>query len=121
MHYNIVKETKPNLKNYGRYKAVAVHYNTIDTERLCREIQNNCTLKKSDVKAVLSELSELLVQHLQDGDRVRLDGIGMLKLEIESDKVDLRQHIRNFRIHLLPESDSGHQPLYEGIQLELAK
>ena len=88
MHYNIVKETKPNLKNYGRYKAVAVHYNTIDTERLCREIQNNCTLKKSDVKAVLSELSELLVQHLQDGDRVRLDGIGMLKLEIESDKVD---------------------------------
>ena len=88
MHYNIVKETKPNLKNYGRYKAVAVHYQTIDTERLCREIQNNCSLKKSDVKAVLSELSELLVQHLQDGDRVRLDGIGMLKLEIESDKVD---------------------------------
>jgi hypothetical protein len=81
----------------------------------------------SDVKAVLSELSELLVQHLQDGDRVRLDGIGMLKLEIESDKVDhpedfnVRQHIRNFRIHLLQESDSGHQPLYEGIPLELAK
>ena len=122
MHYNIVKETKPNLKNYGRYKAVAVHYQTIDTERLCREIQNNCSLKKSDVKAVLSELSELLVQHLQDGDRVRLAGIGMLKLEIESDKVDrpedfnVRQHIRNFRIHLLPESDSGRQPLYEGIQ-----
>jgi hypothetical protein len=51
----------------------------------------------------------------------------MLKLEIESDKVDhpedfnVRQHIRNFRIHLLPESDNGHQPLYEGIQLELAK
>ena len=29
MHYKIVKENKPNLKNYGRFKAVAVHYNTI--------------------------------------------------------------------------------------------
>ena len=88
MHYKIIKETKPNLKNYGRYKAVAVHYQTVDTARLCREIQDNCSLKKSDVEAVLAELSELLVRHLQDGHRVRLDGIGLLKLEIESDKVD---------------------------------
>jgi predicted histone-like DNA-binding protein len=126
MHYKIVKETKPNLKNYGRYKAVAVHYQTVDTARLCREIQDNCTLKKSDVKAVLAELSELLVRHLQDGHRVRLDGIGLLKLEIESDKVErpedfnVRRHIRNFRLHLLPESIDGHQPLYEGIRLEPA-
>ena len=126
MHYKIVKENKPTLKNCGRYKAVAVHYNTIDTERLCREIQDNCLLKKSDVIAVLAELSELLVRHLQDGDRVRLDGIGMLKLEIESDKVDkaedfnVREHIRNFRIHLLPESIDGSQALYEGVKLEPA-
>ena len=126
MHYKIVKETKPTLKNYGRYKAVAVHYNTIDTKRLSQEIQDNCSLKKSDVVAVLTELSELLVRHLQDGDRVRLEGIGLLKMEIESDKVDkaedfnVRQHIRNFRIHLLPESVDGSQALYEGIKLEPA-
>lgn len=126
MHYKIVKENKPNLKNYGRYKAVAVHYNTVDTERLCQEIQDNCSLKKSDVIAVLTELSELLVRHLQDGDRVRLEGIGLLKIEIESDKVDktedfnVRKHIRNFRIHLLPESIDGSQALYEGIKLEPA-
>jgi len=126
MHYKIVKETKPNLKNYGRYKAVAVHYNTIDTKRLCREIQDNCSLKRSDVRAVLCELSELLVRHLQEGNRVRLEGIGLLKLEIESDKVDkaedfnVREHIRHFRLHLLPESNNGHQALYEGIKLEPA-
>ena len=126
MHYRITKETRPNLKNYGRYKAVAVHYDTVDTERLCQQIQNNCTLKKSDVKAVLSELSELLKMHLQEGNRIRLDGIGLLKLEIESDKVErpedfnVRRHIRNFRLHLLPESIDGHQALYEGIHLEPA-
>ena len=92
MHYKIIKESKPNLKNYGRYKAVAVHYQTVDTARLCKEIQDNCSLKRSDVKAVLAELSELLVRHLQDGHRVRLDGVGLLKLEIESDKVDSEKH-----------------------------
>lgn len=126
MHYKIVKESKPNLKNYGRYKAVAVHYQTVDTARLCREIQDNCSLKRSDVKAVLAELSELLVRHLQDGHRVRLDGVGLLKLEIESDKVDspeefnVKKNIRNYRIHLLPESHEGIQALYDGIQLEPA-
>ena len=75
---------------------------------------------------MLAELSELLVRHLQDGHRVRLDGIGLLKLEIESDKVDraeefdLKKNIRNYRIHLLPESREGYQALYEGIQLEPA-
>ena len=126
MHYTIKKENRPNLKNYGRYKAVAVHYNTVTTEQLCREIQDSCSLKKSDVKAVLAELSEQLRRHLHDGDRIRLDGIGMLKMEIESDKVDrpedfnIRQHLRNFRIHFLPESSKGRQDLYEGIRLERA-
>ena len=91
-----------------------------------REIQDNCSLKRSDVKAVLAELSELLVRHLQDGHRVRLDGVGLLKLEIESDKVDspeefnVKKNIRNYRIHLLPESHEGIQALYDGIQLEPA-
>ena len=50
----------------------------------------------------------------------------MLKMEIESDKVDrpedfnIRQHLRNFRIHFLPESSKGRQDLYEGIRLEPA-
>lgn len=127
MHYTLKKENRPMLKNYGRYKAVAVHYNTVTTERLCEEIQNNCTLKKGDVMAVLSELSDLLIQHLQDGDKVRLDGIGLLKIEIESEKVDrpedfnVRRDVRHFRIHLLPESINGHQTLYDGIKLEPAK
>ena len=126
MHYTIKKETKPNLKNYGRYKAVAVHYDTVSTEQLCREIQDSCSLKKSDVKAVLAELSDLLRRHLHDGDRIRLEGLGTLKMEIESDKVDrpedydIHRHLRSFRIHFLPESYKGRQNLYEGIRLERA-
>ena len=34
MRYKIKKETKPTLKNYGKYKAVAVHNQTIESRQL---------------------------------------------------------------------------------------
>ena len=65
--------------------------------------------------------------HLRDGDKVCLDEIGMLKLEIESDKVDdpsdfnPKKHIRGARIHFIPESTDGIQDLYDGIEYKLQK
>ena len=124
MKYKIVKETKPTLKNYERYKAVAQHYQTVTTEQLRQEIQDNCSAKKSDVLLVLTELTEVLVRHLKEGDRVRIDGLGLLKLEIESEKVDtpeefnVHKHVRSLRVHLLPESHKGEQLLYKDIRLE---
>ena len=61
---------------------------------------------------------------LKQGDRVRLKHIGMLKLEIESEKVDApedfngRKHIRGVRLHLLPESRRGRQEVYEDVKFE---
>jgi hypothetical protein len=45
----------------------------------------------------------------------------MLKLEIESEKIGNRhdfsakKHIRGVRLHFIPESENGSQPLYAGI------
>lgn len=126
MKYRIVRENKPTLKNYGRYKAQAIHNQTIAYEQICQEIQANCSARVSDVRLVLTELSEVIIRHLQNGDRVRLKDLGLLKLEIESDKVDApesfnsQKHIRGVRLHFLPESRQGHQKMYEGIRLEKA-
>ena len=66
-------------------------------------------------------------RHLRQGDRVRLRDWGMMKLEIESDKVDnlkdfrAKKHIRGVRLHFIPESVDGSQPLYEGITFERDK
>ena len=49
MEYKIVKETHPTLKNYGKYKAVAMHYKTVTPEEIADEIERNCSAKKSDV------------------------------------------------------------------------
>lgn len=91
---------------------------------MAQEIQDNCSAKASDVELVLAELSAVLLRHLKAGDRVRLKHIGMLKLEIESEKVDApedfngRKHIRGVRLHLLPESRRGCQAVYEDLKFE---
>lgn len=124
MKYKIVRENKPTLKNFGRYKAAAMHFQTITSEMVAQEIQDNCSAKASDVELVLAELSAVLLRHLKAGDRVRLKHIGMLKLEIESEKVDApedfngRKHIRGVRLHLLPESRRGRQAVYEDLKFE---
>jgi hypothetical protein len=127
MKYKIVRENKPTLKNYGRYKAVAMHFQTIDAEQVAQEVQDNCSAKRSDVELVLGELLEVLARHLKQGDRVRLKYIGLMKLELDSEKVDSpkdfdpAKHIRGVRLHLLPESRRGRKELYEDISLEKFK
>lgn len=122
MHYKIIRENRPHLKNYGKYKAVAVHANTIGPKQIRQEIQANCSAKASDVILVLNELSTVVAHHLRQGDRVRIEGLGLAKLEIESDKVDTpssfrpRSNIRGIRLHLLPESKDGKPILYQDIK-----
>lgn len=66
-------------------------------------------------------------QHLKHGGRVRMRSLGLAKLEIESDKVPdasdftACKHIRGVRLHLIPESEKGSQPLYEDIKYEKIK
>ena len=109
MKYRIKKETKPKLPTYGKYKAVAVHEQTITSEQIIQEA------------AEVMRLSEVINRHLRNGDRVRLRDWGLMKLEIESEKVDnlkdfrAKKHIRGVRLHFIPESNDGTQALYDSI------
>ena len=122
MKYILKKQTHSFLPSAGMYVARACHDNVIDTEQIAAKIQENCTLKRSDVLAVLSELEDVLCNYLKDGSIVRLNHLGRLKLEIEGKPVaspedfDPKKHIRNVRVHFIPESRNGSQTLYEGIK-----
>ena len=64
-----------NAKSYGKYYATAVYDNHfIGTEELADFIQQQASVKKSDIKAVLDEL----------GQKVKLDGIGIMKVGFSS-------------------------------------
>ena len=124
MKYRIKQETKPMLSTFGKYKAVAVHSGTVDTRQIIKEVcENNPISEEADI-AVIMKLSEVINRHLHRGDKVRLDDWGLMKLEIESDKVDTskefraKKHIRGVRLHFLPENSKGKPELYQGLTFE---
>ena len=124
MKYKIKKETKPTLPTFGKYKAVAVHYQTVESKQIVKETAQRMGTHPSNVRGVLLSLAEVINNHLREGDRVRLEDWGMMKLEIESEKVDnlkdfrAKKHIRGVRLHFLPASYEGTQALYQGLTFE---
>jgi len=127
MKYRIKKETKPTLKTFGKYKAVAVHNQTIESRQLFEEAARHMTISGGVLEGMMMTVAETVRRHLQMGDKVRLRDFGLMKLEIESDKVDdpktfrANKHIRGVRLHFIPESYEGSQPLYDGITYEREK
>ena len=128
MKYRIEKETKTALPTYGKYRAKAIHQHTIDTRQLIDELakRSRSNMYASIIKPVLIGLSEIIMEHLRNGDKVKLDEFGLMKLEIESEKVDNPQdfkpkHIRGVRLHFIPESREGSQALYKDIEFEKEK
>ncbi|MBQ3313625.1 MAG: HU family DNA-binding protein [Prevotella sp.] len=60
----------------------------MDTEMLATIMQRNCTLKKADIVAVISELIETMADQLQDSKRVKLNGFGSFKIGIRGEGAD---------------------------------
>jgi len=74
-----------NAKSYGKYYATAVYDNHfIGTEELADFIQQQASVKKSDIKAVLDELGAAMKHYFELGQKVKLDGIGILKVGFSS-------------------------------------
>ena len=127
MKYRIKKETKPTLPTYGKYKAVAVHNQTIESRQLFEEAARHMSISGGVLEGMMMTVAETVRRHLQMGDKVRLRDFGLMKLEIESDKVDdlkdfrAKKHIRGVRLHFIPESYEGTQALYDGITFEKDK
>ena len=70
---------------YGKYYAKAVYDNHfIGTEELSDYIQNQASVKKSDIKAVLQELGEAFKHFFEMGQKIKLDGIGIFKVGFSS-------------------------------------
>lgn len=74
---------------------------THTTEELIKRISEGCTLTPADLKAVLVALSDCIASHLQNGDRVQLDGIGNFSVSLNCKKVteakDVHSHDVSFR------------------------
>jgi predicted histone-like DNA-binding protein len=107
--YKLYQDNRKNSKNVGKWYARAVHNGTVDLMALATIMQRNCTVKRSDILAVLTELVEVMQDQLQSSMRVKLDGFGSFKIGLKTtpadsvDKFLSNKNVAGLRINFQPE------------------
>jgi predicted histone-like DNA-binding protein len=107
--YRLQKNNNPKSTSYGNVYAKAVITDTADLQVLADRIQRNCTAKRSDVLAVLTELVEVMQDELQSGHKVKLDGFGSFKIGIRGtsaesvEKFKVLENVKGLRVNFQPE------------------
>ena len=87
MAQKFIKSQNKNSKSiaFGKYFATAVYDEKfITTEQIADFIQQQCSIKKSDIKAALDELGGAMKHFFELGQKIRLDGIGIFKVGFSS-------------------------------------
>ena len=83
IEYDFYRNPNSQGTNKKRYHARVVSSDRISTDELAEEIQKECSLTITDVKAVLIALGDKLAKHLGDGSKVHLEGIGYFQVNLQ--------------------------------------
>lgn len=108
--YKFYQNSKEGATNYGKWYARAVHTSTVTIDDLADEMQANCTVKRADIVAVLSELVETMKTHLQMSHRVKLDRLGTFKMGISTTPANsikdftVAKNLKNIHVLFQPET-----------------
>ena len=81
--YRLMKNNDASSAYNGQYYAKAVMTDEINLDELAERIQRNCSMKKSDVLGVLTEMVEVMKDELQASHKVVVDGLGTFKIGIK--------------------------------------
>lgn len=107
--YKLYQSQQKNSAYKGQWYARAAIVGETTIDDLADRIQQNCTCKKSDVLAVLTELVEAMTTDLQNGKRVVLKGFGAFKIGIssapaaEKNKFSVSENIKGLHVLFQPE------------------
>ena len=114
--YKLVQNNNEHMTEaYQKWYARPVYTGTIDLDGIAERIQRNSTAKKSDAKAVLTEMVEVITDALQASQRVHINGFGTFKIGISSKGVSsvkdfsILENLKGVRVLFQPEAsvDSG--------------
>ena len=110
--YRLHQDQSVGTKRSGKWYARMVPTGVINTRQLAEIIQRNCTVKKSDVMAVLEELVETMRDQMQDSKRIKLDGFGSFKIGLKcrgarsAKAFTVSDNIEGMRVVFTPEHTS---------------
>ncbi len=107
--YKLSQDKRLTSATKGKWFGRSIVTNMIDTNGLAEIMQRNCTVKKSDILAVLAELVETMTDQLQQSVRVKLNGFGSFKIGIKSTGSDtvkdysVAKNVKGLRVNFQPE------------------
>lgn len=102
--YQDKRKTSNNLW-YGR----AWHPGILDTRALAKRIEQNVSVKESDVYAVLIELAEVMTYEISNGNKCHLDRFGYFGVSLRSTGAgteadfSIKENIKNAKVIFTPE------------------
>ena len=127
--YRLNQDKSKNTMRSGKWYARAVSTSVINTRQLAEIMQRNCTVKRSDILAVIDELVETMRDQLQDSKRIKLDGFGSFKIGVRSigaataKEFSVSENIKGMRVIFSPErstdaSGNRTKQFLQGIKVE---
>lgn len=107
VNYKVYKNNRKG-ETQNKYYGRATHRDTVTTKDLAQIMQANCTVKYSDILAVLTELSEVVKAELQRSNRVKIEGLGTFKVGLTTTPADTAKaftvaNIKGAHILFMPE------------------
>ena len=108
---SLYQDNRKDSKFKGKWYARAKTIGTKDLMDIAEMIQRNSSMKRSDVAAVLLEASEVVGDFLADGYRVKLNGLGTLKVGVSTlpadteKEFDLAKNVKGSHILFQPETE----------------
>ncbi len=114
VYYRLHQDKSTGTKRSGKWYARMVPMGVVDTKDLAEIVQRNCTVKRSDVLAVIEELVETMRDQLQNSKRVKLNGFGSFKIGIESKgaatafKFNVAENVTGVHVVFTPETTKDH-------------
>lgn len=113
VHYRLYQNNNPKSDKFKKWYGRSVVLDTVDTDQLADIIEANCTVKRADILAVLSELVVTMKNELQNSKRVKLDRFGSFKLGITTVASDtaksfnVGQNVKGLHVIFQPELKIG--------------
>jgi len=106
--YKLVQNKISGHECFGKYYARSIKSGEVSMKEIERMIEHNCSMKRSDVRAVLTELVDTIKDKLQEGYTVDLDELGRLSLGVKSEGVyreadfNVKKHITGVSVNYRP-------------------
>ena len=97
--YKLYQDKRENSKHFGEWYGRAVMTDVINLPQIAERIQRNCSMKASDVNAVLTELVEVMKDELQASHRVVINGFGSAD---KATDFSVTKNVVGARINFLP-------------------